>query len=60
MTELTDEQKVRIERLKALPDEEIDTSDIPVVLDLKNSKRGLFYPPVKQQNTLRLDADVVT
>ncbi len=59
MTELTDEQKVRIERLKALPDEEIDTSDIPVVLDSKNAKRGMFYRPVKQQITLRLDADVV-
>ena len=59
MTELTDEQKARIERLKALPDEEIDTSDIPVVLNVKNAKRGMFYRPVKQQITLRLDADVV-
>ena len=59
MFELTDEQKARIERLKALPDEEIDTSDIPVVLDLKNARRGMFYRPVKQQITLRVDADVV-
>ena len=59
MFELTDEQKARIERLRALPDEEIDTSDIPVVLDLKNARRGMFYRPVKQQITLRLDADVV-
>ena len=59
MIELTDEQKARIERLKVLPDEEIDTSDIPVVLGLKNAKRGMFYRPVKQQITLRLDADVV-
>ncbi len=59
MFELTDEQKARIERLKALPDEEIDTSDIPVVLDLKNARRGVFYRPIKQQITLRVDADVV-
>ena len=55
MVELTDEQKARIERLKALPDEEIDNSDIPVILDLKNARRGMFYRPVKRQITLRLD-----
>ena len=27
--------------------------------DWGNAKRGLFYRPVKQQLTLRLDADVV-
>lgn len=59
MFELTDEQKARIERLKALPDEEIDTSDIPVVLDLKNARRGMFYRPIKRQITLRVDADVI-
>ena len=57
--ELTDEQKARIERLKALPDDEIDTSDIPVVFELKNAQRGYFYRPVKQQITMRVDADVV-
>ncbi len=57
--ELTDEQKARIERLKALPDEEIDTSDIPVVLDFKNARRGYFYRPVKRQITMRVDADVI-
>ena len=59
MDELTDQQKARLERLKALPDEEIDTSDIPVILDWKNARRGVFYRPVKQQITLRVDADVV-
>ena len=59
MDELTDHQKARLERLKALPDEEIDTSDIPVILDWKNARRGVFYRPVKQQITLRVDADVV-
>ncbi len=59
LIELTDEQNARIERLKALTDEEIDTSDIPVVLGLKNARRGYFYRPVKQQITMRVDADVV-
>lgn len=45
--------------LAALADEEIDTSDIPEILDWSGAKRGLLYRPVKQQITLRLDADVV-
>ena len=60
ITELTEQQIADLERLKALPDDEIDTSDIPVVLDWKNARRGVFYRPVKQQITLRLDADVVS
>jgi uncharacterized protein (DUF4415 family) len=45
--------------LAALPDEAIDTTDIPEILDWSGAKRGLFYRPIKQQLTLRLDADVV-
>ena len=32
---------------------------MPELLDWSGAKRGLFYRPVKQQLTLRLDADVV-
>ncbi len=58
---LTREQRAELEALAALPDDKIDTSDIPELADgfWKNAKRGLFYRPVKQQLTLRLDADVV-
>ena len=52
-------QKVETATLVALADEEIDTSDIPEILDWSGAKRGLLYRPVKQQITLRLDADVV-
>ena len=41
-------------------DDGIDTSDIPEILDWSDAKRGMFYRPVKQQITLRVDADVVT
>ncbi len=57
--ELTGEQKAEIEALAALPEEEIDTSDIPEILDWTDARRGLLYRPVKKQITLRLDADVV-
>ena len=36
-----------------------DTRDIPEVRDWTGARRGAFYKPVKQQLTLRLDADVV-
>ena len=57
--ELTKKQKAEIEALAELPDEKIDTSDIPEILDWAGAKRGLLYRPIKQQITLRLDADVV-
>jgi uncharacterized protein (DUF4415 family) len=45
--------------LSRMRDEDIDTSDIPEILDWSGAKRGLFYRPIKQQLTLRLDADVI-
>ncbi len=55
----TRERKKEIEALAALPEEAIDTSDIPEILDWSDAGRGLLYRPVKRQITLRLDADVV-
>lgn len=57
--ELTQQQKEDLERLRKMPDEEIDTSDAPEILDWSNAKRGMFYRPIKRQITLRVDADVV-
>ena len=56
---LTPEQRAELTSLAALPDDAIDTSDAPELLDCSGAKRGLFYRPVKQQLTLGLDADVV-
>jgi len=56
---LTREQLAELKSLAALPDAAIDTSDAPGLLDWSGAKRGVFYRPVKQQLTLRLDADVV-
>jgi uncharacterized protein (DUF4415 family) len=35
------------------------TDDIPEVRGWDDAKRGVFYRPIKQQITLRLDADLV-
>lgn len=56
---LTKEQKADLAALEAVPDDRIDTSELPELTDWNEARRGLFYRPVKQQITLRLDADVV-
>ena len=56
---LTPEQLAELEAIAAMPDSAIDTSDAPEVLDWTSAKRGSFYRPVKQQLTLRLDADLI-
>ncbi len=58
---LTARQKRELEAVSALPDKQIDTSDIPELPPSawKDAVRGKFYRPVKQAVSLRLDADVV-
>ena len=56
---MTPAQLTELTALAALPDDAIDTSDARELPDWSSAKRGLFYRPVKQQLTLRLDADVV-
>jgi uncharacterized protein (DUF4415 family) len=58
---LTATQKRELAAIAALPDDQIDTSDVPQLPPnaWKNAVRGRFYRPVKQAVSLRLDADVV-
>ena len=58
-TKLTERQNRALQRLKDLPDDQIDTSDAPEILDWSNARRGVFYRPIKRQITLRVDADVL-
>ncbi len=50
---LTPRQQAELDALAALPDDRIDTREMPEVRDWSGAKRGLFYRPVKQQITLR-------
>jgi uncharacterized protein (DUF4415 family) len=45
--------------IAAMPDDEIDISDIPEVIDWRKAVVGRFYRPVKEAVTIRLDADVL-
>jgi uncharacterized protein (DUF4415 family)/uncharacterized DUF497 family protein len=56
---LTASQSREIAALAKLSEDEIDTGEIPEVRDWSDAERGRFYRPVKQQLTLRLDANVV-
>jgi uncharacterized protein (DUF4415 family) len=58
---LTAGRKRRLKELSRRPDGEIDTSDIPELTEKfwKNAVRNPFYRPLKQQVTLRVDADII-
>jgi uncharacterized protein (DUF4415 family) len=58
---LTPKQKRELKALAALPDDQIDTSDIPELPAgaWKNAVRGRFYRPVKRAVSMRLDSDVI-
>ena len=58
---LTAAQRRKLAALAALPDDMIDYSDIPPLTEKfwGDAVRNPFYRPVKQQLTVRLDADVI-
>ena len=56
---ISKEQQTRLERLAAAPERDIDTSDIPEVLDWSGAVRGGLYKARKEAITIRLDADVL-
>jgi uncharacterized protein (DUF4415 family) len=56
---LTAKQKREIAALARLSNADIDTRDIPESRNWSDAKRGVFFRPLKQQLTLRLDADVI-
>ena len=58
-SKLNPEQYARLERLSALPDDAIDTSDIPEVRDWTGAKRGLFFTGPGDKVAIGVDADVV-
>jgi uncharacterized protein (DUF4415 family) len=58
---LTEAEKAELHDLAVLPDEDIDTSDIPPLSDAfwTRAVSNPYYRPVKQQLTVRVDADVL-
>ncbi len=57
---MTNNRLAALQALDELPDDQIKTTDIPELLDWSGAKRGVFFRPVKEQITLRLEADVIS
>lgn len=56
---LTPKLRAELKALAAMPDNEIDTAEIPPVTNWSHAVRGPFYRPIKRPLSLRVDADVV-
>lgn len=58
---VTPAMKRRLKKLAEMPDSEIDFSDIPELTEKfwQNAVKGLFYRPLKEQVTVRLDSDIL-
>ena len=59
MRKLSKKLKRDIAAVAAMKDEEIDSSDTPLVLDWSTADVGKFYRPPKKAITIRLDTDVL-
>ena len=61
MVKLTEEQKARLEALEAMPDDQIDYSDIPEMTDEEWSKarRSMPYQPAWKEFTFLLDENII-
>ena len=59
MKGILERHKDELAALDAMKDEDIDYSDIPPVHDWTGAVRGRLFRPLKEQVTLRIDADVL-
>jgi uncharacterized protein (DUF4415 family) len=56
---LTPKLQAELEALAAMPESEIDTTEMPEIADWSGALRGAFYRPIKKPLSLRIDADVI-
>jgi uncharacterized protein (DUF4415 family) len=59
MNRVSEKQAEELRRLAQQDEEAVDTSDIPEIINWDGAVRGRFYRPLKEQVTLRIDADVL-
>jgi uncharacterized protein (DUF4415 family) len=61
MNKVPESIRKELAALAAKPESEIDFSDLPATSeqDWHGAVRGKFYRPIKQQLTVRIDADVL-
>ena len=56
---ITPEIEVELKAIAAMSDSDVDTSNIPEIMDWSNAVVGKFYRPIKEAVTVRLDSDVL-
>jgi uncharacterized protein (DUF4415 family) len=56
---LTPELQAEMDALAAMPESEIDTTEMPPIVDWSHAVRGPFYRPIKRPLSLRVDADII-
>ncbi len=56
---LTPSLRAELDALAAMPDSEIDTTEMPPITNWSHAVRGPFYRPIKRPLSLRVDADVL-
>ena len=61
MNKVPESVRKELAALAAKPEDAIDFSDLPATSrkDWQGATRGKFYRPIKQQLTVRVDADVL-
>jgi uncharacterized protein (DUF4415 family) len=56
---LSRELRAQAKAIAAMPESEIDTSEMPEITDFSRAVRGGLFRPIKKPLSLRVDADVV-
>ena len=56
---ISKEDPAMLRELDQMEDEDIDTTDIPEVLEVRNPRRGAYCQPVQKEITVTLDEDII-
>ena len=56
---LTKEDQNLLEDLEGMVEEDIDTTDNPEVLEVRNPRRGAYYQHPQREITIALDDDII-
>jgi uncharacterized protein (DUF4415 family) len=56
---LSQKMRAEAEALASMPENAVDTDEMPEIADWSKAVRGGLYKPVKKPLSLRIDADVI-
>ena len=56
---LTPQLQAELDALARMPENQIDTAEMPPAEDWSNAVRGALFRPIKRPLSLRIDADII-